>query len=323
MSGSTGLQKAFGAAGISALANLTEISQTIQDAVRPPPEDNTTSDVLTGVSYLLKLGAAAPPPASQVAEGLSASFAIAGYFTHKDQSANLIGPEVTTAASKLGVELTDRYRTAGNNLDSVGQVLVSDYGKLIATSARVNRHPGPGEVDWRIGSIGNAQDTLIRAARQTIYTRLFPLAYPVMYDLGGVRNAREWHCNGPFINKKLFADQADGAQFIARFPRTGWNPRIAVAQVHAQGSKGSARIHGPPGPITDSLFKDPSAGGLGLQKLDFFSPRNGFRYLPGEPAKDAGHKDGAHNWNTLSPFPTAPAGGMACSRMPDPPNNSG
>ena len=83
-----------------------------------------------------------------------------------------------------------------------------------------------------------------------IYERLVSLAYPVMYDLGPVSNARDWNCDGghfifvPLPNKYLFADQADGAQFIGRF--TNWTTRIAVAQAHAVGSAGDARIPGSP-----------------------------------------------------------------------------
>lgn len=49
----------------------------------------------------------------------------------------------------------------------------------------------------------------MRAARQTIYERLVPLAYPVMYDLGGsdlLGNARDSYCYGGIfkVNKYLF-----------------------------------------------------------------------------------------------------------------------
>jgi len=68
--------------------------------------------------------------AEVVAETLSGAFGLTAYFTEADGEQNLIGPRITTEASKLGVELQDRYLEAGNNLDEVGRLIVSDYGKL-------------------------------------------------------------------------------------------------------------------------------------------------------------------------------------------------
>ena len=41
---------------------------------------------------------------------------------------------------------------------------------------------------------------------------------------------------------------------------------------------------GIPASIADALFNPVAAGGLGLNKLQFYSPRNGFRYFPSNPA---------------------------------------
>ena len=227
--GPLGLQQPFGATGVSALANLTEISQEINDAVNPPPADNTTSTTLSMIGQILFPTPTTPYPG--VFSSLSAAFSLAAYFTKENGSPNLIGPQVTTAASKLGVELADRYQQAGDHLDDLGRLIVSDYGKLTAVASKVDAQPGPGETDWRLGNVGQARDELVLAAKQTIYERLVPLAYPVMYDLGErISNARDWYCDGHAgYNKHLFADQADGAQFVGRFPATGWSPLIAVA----------------------------------------------------------------------------------------------
>ena len=55
--GPLGLQQPFGASGVSALANLGDIAQTIKDQVFKDvvPLDNTTSSVLTGLSYLAQV----------------------------------------------------------------------------------------------------------------------------------------------------------------------------------------------------------------------------------------------------------------------------
>src|SRR5207248_7892679 len=114
--------------------------------------------------------------------------------------------------------LAARYQQAGDHLDDLGRLIVSDYGKLTTVASKVDAQPGAGETDWRLGNVGQARDGLVRAAKQTIYERLVPLAYPVMYDLGQI-NPRDWKCDGghfgpiPLPDKHLFAEQADGSQF--------------------------------------------------------------------------------------------------------------
>ncbi len=310
--GPEGLQQAFGAADVDGLANLNNIAQTIKDAVNPPAADNTTSSTLTALSYLSQVGYATPET-TPVAAVLGTALSLAGYFTKANGGPDLIGPQVTTSASKLGVELAENYNQAGDHLDDLGRLIVSDYGKLIDVANRVDAAPGPGETDWRVGSVGNARAGLDRAAKQTIYERLVPLAYPKMYDLGGVGNARDWECLRAFfftVDKHLFADQSDGAQFIARFPGN-WDPIIAVAAVHATGNASGARIPGVPNSIAAALFNPVDEDGLGLSKLQFYSPRNGFKYFPEAPSRPA---PGTFNGLDQS--------GVRCELLPDPPGNS-
>jgi hypothetical protein len=298
--GPLGLQQPFGAVGVSALANINEIAQEIKDAVKPPPADNTTSSVLTVLSYLAGI-AKTSLQTTPVAAVLSGAFSIGAYFTKADGSPDLIGPQVTTAASKLGVELADDYRQAGDHLDDLGKLIVSDYGKLTAVAGKVDAAPGPGEMDWRLGNLGRARDALIRAAKQTIYQRLVPLAYPYMYKLGGWANARDWWCYvpWPYPDRYLFRDQVDGAQFVGRYPEA---TTVAVG-AKTIGSGGDAYVPGIPAPIADTLFKSADAGGLGLSKLEFYSPRNGFSYVSLDNLRQA---------SGIAPF---------CAEVPDPPGN--
>ena len=56
--GPLGLQQPFGAAGVTALANLGEISHEIRDSLEPPPADKTTSGVLDVLGEVLHIGGA-------------------------------------------------------------------------------------------------------------------------------------------------------------------------------------------------------------------------------------------------------------------------
>ena len=307
--GPQGLQQPFGAAGLPALANLGEISEQIQDAVNPQPQSSTASTVLTVISYVVQVGALAGPQTAALASGLGAAFMLGGYLMKPGNSPNLIGPAVRTAAAKLGVELANRYQTAGDQLDGLGQILVSDYGKLMAVAGKVDADP-----NWIIRTPGAAREQLIRAAKRTISEALIPVAYPVLYDLGRVPhlNAGHWRCIYGFLSERvkyLFDRNPNGGQVVQRFPG-GWEPVMAVGAVHATGSQGAARIPTPPATVVDPLFAPPALGGLGMRKLEFYSPRL-FRLFPAEPRRGV-----IASYSLSLPTPDTK---RLCSTVPNPP----
>jgi hypothetical protein len=311
--GPKGLKEPFGAAGVAALANLGEISATIQDALRPKPADNTVSNVLNLLSNVIKLGAAAGPPTSTVAGGVGAVLGFSAYLTRQDTGPNLIGPLVQTTVARFGAELTTRYHDAGDQLDGLGRIIVSDYGKLMAVAREVDSDP-----NWIIGNPGNTRETLIRAAKQTIFETLLSRVYPVLYDLGYPpdRQARNWHCDYRVIfvdkTKHLF-HEPDGGQVVERFANF-WHPVMAVAGAYATGHGSDARINTPPPQVIDPLFAPTALGGLGMKKLEFYTPRL-FRLFPSEPAP---YVDGKRNTLTM----TSPKHFPLCDDLPDPPGNS-
>jgi hypothetical protein len=329
--GKDGLQRPFGAAGVTALADVTQISNSIVTAVNPPAGSNATSNALTGISYFLKLGGFIPPPGNLVAAGISGAFAIGGYYTRADGTPSLIGPKVTAGAASLGVELAKRYGQAGDNLDNIGRLIVSDHGKLTAVAGKVNAAPASGEMDWRLEGLAQTRPDLERATKQTIYERLVPLAFPVIYDLGESGNARSWYCHSGsvLVDKNLFADEPDSAQLVGRFPGVHpsrpdlafpYAPNMAVGAEHARGSARSARIPGPSADVTDPLFKTRGEGGVGLTKLEFYSARNGFRYYPTEPSR---YPDFSKGQGSLNMFPRGRPDVLGCEQIRDPPGNSG
>jgi hypothetical protein len=302
--GPLGLQRPFGAAGATALANLNSISQEVKEAVEPPENKNTTSSALEVLSEVVHLGGALAggEKVERIASILGPALGLTAYFTESDGEQNLIGPQITTTASKLGVELTARYNAAGSNLDDLGRLIVSDYRKLTEVAGKINRPPVGAEPDWRLGNIGIATNELTEAAKRTIYERLLPLAYPNMYQLAGWANARDWWCYvpWPYPDRYLFRKQDDGAQFVGRYPDA---MTVAVAKASYLGSGGDAYVPGIPDTITNELFKPLAAGGLGLNKLEFYSPRNGFRYVS---------LNGLRQASGIAPF---------CAEVPDPPGN--
>jgi hypothetical protein len=309
--GPEGLQRPFGAARISALANLGAISQAIANAVQPPAQSATTSRALTIMSYLVRVGALAGPQASALAAVTGSAFALLGYLTAPDNSPNLIGAEVRATADQLGVKLGERYQLAGDQLDGLGSIIVSDYGKLTAVARRVDSNP-----NWIIGSPAAAREELVRAAKQTFSEALIPVAYPVLYDLGLVpnRNAAFWRCKGVAFGgasqKFLFDRNPSGAQVVQRFPGN-WKPVMAVGGTTTVGRGNTARIPTPPAAVIDPLFAPQALGGLDMRKLEFYGPRL-FRLFPQNPAPGAS----AMSYRSEGAQPV-------CSSIPNPPNGPG
>jgi hypothetical protein len=326
--GPEGLQQPFGAAGVSALADLKEIEDKIQAQLQAPGASDTTSNALLVAFHVIKVGQSAfglTDKANQVATGLASVLGAVGYYTRPNGEPNLVGPKVTTTASRLGVELAGRLSQAGDNFDDVGRMVVSDYGKLTTVAAKVNAKPGPGEVDWRLGNVASARRVLEVASEQTIYERLVPVAFPIMYDLGSLGNARDWYCDGGLFgaNQRLFGDQPDGDQFIGRFPSTGVRPLIAVGAERATGTGGGARIRSIPGAIVQRLLTPAGRDGIGVNKLELFSPRNGFRYQPAEP-KEFGTRGRDGRFDTLHMYPRQEARSylIPCGALPNPPGDA-
>jgi hypothetical protein len=311
--GPSGLQQPFGAAGVAALANLGQISQRIQDVVRPRPQSPTTSQRLTLVSNLLRAGALAGPKVGGVASAIGAVFGLAAYLTKPDNSPNLIGPAVRTAAADLGVDLANRYQAAGDQLDGLGRLIVSDYGKLTAVASRVDADP-----NWVVGPLGMARNELVRAAKQTISEVVIPIPWPVLYDLGLAphRNAGLWKCTYGFARERqkfLFDRNPAGGQVVQRFARN-WTPVMAAGAVHTIGTQNNARIPTPPADVVDPLFAPPALGGLGMRKLEFYRPDR-FRLLPRDPTPRPGLRDSlAYIAENFPPN---------CDFLPNPPGNSG
>ena len=87
---------------------------------------------------------------------------------------------------------------------------------------------------------------------------------------------------------------------------------IAVGAKHALGSKHSAYVPAPSDALTAKMFRDPSdpAGdGVGLSKLQFYSPQN-FRLF-------------TKSLQMTKIRASAPFGYYRCDTMPDPPGEAG
>ncbi len=279
------LQKPFGTAQVAALVDLKNVDREIQKSVAPPPEGVTTSQAFEIMALVMKLGAIAPPPASNVAAGLSATFSIVAYFTRSSGSSNLIGPRITEKADQLGTDAFNRYQVASDQLDSIGRIVASDYGKLTTMAANVDSNEG-----WRLPpTLGAATDQIRKASVRWFYQELLPVAYSVVQiepaPPDGPANARDYSCFSSYartggaageapLTSRPLRDEPDSAQDrqITGFGNDG----TPIAPVFALTSDvGTNPFRVPRSELTDPLFRgadDPLGPGIGFQKILLYSP---------------------------------------------------
>jgi hypothetical protein len=265
------------------------------------------------VSFALKIVGAAgglvEPSVGTAVNGVAAAFGLAGYLTHHDGSPDLIGPEVRSTAAQLGVDLTTRYQDASSYFTTEAQIIMSDWTKMSEVAARASSDP-----KWDLGDVRATSPKFELAARQSIYQALVPAAYPVLYDLGtGTTHATDWYCNAGAVlyDKHLFQHTGTSAEVPYLVPATlAGEPEqvhlIAVGARHTVDTLHSAYIPAPPDTLTSKLFRDPDApqpGGIGLYKLQFYSPQNFHLFSP------VLQQNGSKGYNY-------------CQDMPDPPGNA-
>ena len=295
--GPKGLQAPFGATGVGALVDIAKLADQIKTAVRPPEEDRTATNVLSIISNIVKAGALVNGGAGPAA-ALSGAFSLAAYLTKPNGKPDLIGPQIDTAAANLGGDLVGRYEAASSYFTTESKIIMSDWSKLRDVAAAVHTPA------WRLDDIPRTTETVRLATRQAIYQALIPVAYPVLYDLGGrLLHAKDWYCSGGIAyDKHLFQNTGTGAELTYKSDPNYYNEVIAIGARHTVGRLHDAYIPAPPESVTGPLFRaidSPQGDGIGLYKLEFYSPQNFYMY------------------------PRPLSQGIACSGIPDPPDNSG
>jgi hypothetical protein len=312
--GPQGLQAPFlGGVQVAALVDVAKIAEKIREAVDPPKPNNAAANALDIISFVARAAGfvgAVYPPAGAIASGISGAFGLAGYLTRQNGSPDLIGPKVTAASVNLGSDLFDRYQRASAYFTTEAKIIMSDWSKMSEVAAAAASNP-----KWVLGDVATSIESIRLGTQQAIYESLIPVAYPVLYDLGtGISHATDWKCISPsfLFDKNLFQKTDTGAEltWIMTYP-----PSIGVAHLIAVGARQTtgklhdAYVPAPPESITGPLFRDPASpkGGIGLYKLDFYSPQH-FEVF-GEVLQQRSGGDGY--------------GYYSCQSMPDPPGNSG
>jgi hypothetical protein len=229
-------------------------------------------------------------------EEVVASLGVAAASTDLLDSVASQGPDggnadapIEAKASELGVQVANRYAQLSASLGQLGNLFVSDWGKLQQASRNSNDQ-------WKTNTkvSGAVQTMMTRAAQASFYTALLPIAYGqyVVQWLASELNSKPWqdpwnyrcvnsHKNGntePFtptkgnpaswmIGMRSFGDN-DGATYAVHQVRL-----ISTGIDWLEGEDGPVE-HEPqvlPPSVSSTLFEPLSSEtGLGLDQVRFF-----------------------------------------------------
>lgn len=250
---------------VGSYVDLQQIGESVKNAVTPLPNSETRSWILGLISKVALLGTAAGPPVSNASAGISAAFGLASYLSNK-QGQPILGTEVKVRTDALAGEMVSRLEMARKALDGLALLMVSDYGKLQAAYRHVDS-------DWSLENVGSDPSDNIRfAAKQWYWEALVPTAYPYLIrsvapsaqavDCRISDGRRAWPSQPPQLD-----DHAN-----VGFNQDG----SAVRGVYffARGIGGAASPDW--NRVKDTLypiFKPVNEGGLGIERLSFYSGR--------------------------------------------------
>lgn len=241
--------------------DVSAISQKVVDSLKRPAVSNTTSWALGLVGKAVAVGGFLGPPFSGAAAGLSAVFGLAAYVSN-ETGRPILGSEVKAEAARLGAEMVHRIDQTRQVNYGLARLVASDYGKLMDLSVHATG-------DWEPSdNPENVAVPLRTGTRQWFYEALVPTAYP--YLIRANNNARNVHCVMNGGDRVGWPNQPDSAQAWVTVGYDDIGNPIRNMFFFARGLGGA---NSPPDSLAGEMFKSRNEGGLGIEKLSFFTPR--------------------------------------------------
>ncbi len=286
------------------LVDLKKITDDISKSIDPPPQAGTTidmQDIATGILTWATGAAGAVPVFGPLVGGamgeLTGISTIAAAF--QTRNGVPISAEIEAKGSELGQKLIDSYAIQQDALDQVGDIMVSDWGRL--------RGAGPKATSaWAFGTDGKraATTALTATAKIEAYSALMPLAYNV-YALrlppdgksAGISAANKYKCfqafppNDPAVD--AFPNAKSNTQYLGVDTwvsgKVKKSPHLLVNitkkdlfdYASVKLSEGyEARALYPSDGILEAMFDPLAKGGeLGLDRPTFFEQQFGYHQI--------------------------------------------
>jgi hypothetical protein len=244
--------------------DLQTIGKNIHDAVAPPAGADISSPILQLIQNIFRLGGPVGGTISG-AIGVVASAYELGTAVTNNASGAPEGDQIDTTVEALALKVaTDLSGTAGT-LDSLRDIVISDYGRLTALGS-VASSPA-----WSF-DVSTMTRNLTTAANAYFSSALVPVAYDVWYLMPGDRNPDPtvdncWYDGGTHFSGAPASAQL---QFHGHFNEADDNEPIhLLVLAHQQGDFSGTPWY-PPAAVTDPMFTPIAKGGYGVYAPGFF-----------------------------------------------------
>ncbi len=284
------LQTPFGASGVNAQVSLNSLATQIKEALQPPASSESTGfwlNMISGLGYIASYFAGDDLEA--FVGTLSGAIGLGAEFANGPEGSPLLG-EFKVDAADVAEDLGQRYRTGSGGIATIGELVVTDYGKLKAVAT------DPNLAGFTSRSVAGMAERLETGSRQWIYETLFPAAYEAVNLVPGELNkslpaeAGSFECLwvesggfGPTEERyKPFSPAAEAQyRYDSPGPTLGALVERGAKLPEYAGHKETPRS--PPSYLFEPIFKPVLNGGLGLYEPWFWRQAFGF---PGPGVKN-------------------------------------
>ncbi|HEY4276726.1 MAG TPA: PKD domain-containing protein [Conexibacter sp.] len=281
------LRRPFSEGSAGGLADITKMSSDLVADLNPPPADDTVSRVFSYIGQIASGGAGIAEEVEKLTQyrsyfsGVGTAMSVVAYLT-EPRGRPVLGDDVKAKAADLGPALVTKLRDAQSAMTNIGLLIVSDRAKLAAAGAAIDS-------DWVLpADPGKATAEVQLQTRRWIALTLAPVAYPYLVRTtppgrgGGVAFAQDIVCKIPSIHvrgaydfEKPFPYQPNETQLrgIIDFDHDGTpvEPDFFFARSFDMDHQPY-----PTARFANQLFRspsDPTEPGLGIPRLEFFTPR--------------------------------------------------
>jgi hypothetical protein len=230
--------------------NLQSITQSILTSVSAP--DGTVAGDSGEVAIDLLEIAGAIPEVGEVFALTAHTMELARDTTDKPDGSPLIG-DITTDSVDLGDELASQYFEAWAQMEHVGDILVTDWGKLQTAAAKATS-----DWAWTTQDTTNGADAVLGSTQRFVYKTLFPLGWSA-YRFGDqqVPYAGVYGCfgvQGPSTFYPFRGEPNGGVTIV-----TGAGPTTdvwAIGKANEQFLQTNPQYRDPNGTLPQSLYND-------------------------------------------------------------------
>jgi hypothetical protein len=256
-------EKVLDRTGNQQQVDLQTIGKNIHDAVAPPAGADIASPILQLIQSVFRLGGPVGGTISGAIGTVASAYEL-GVAVASNQSGMPVGDRIDTTVDQLAAQVAANISGTAGTLDSLRDIVISDYGRLTALGSVAS---GPA---WSF-KVDTMTANLTTAAQGYFSSALVPVAYDVWYLMPGNRNPKPTVDNCWYYGYH-FSGAPDSAQlqFHGHFNEADDSEAShLLVLAHQQGDFSSTPWY-PPKAVTDPMFRSVAKNGYGVYRPGFF-----------------------------------------------------